>query len=164
MALHDRVQYLRKEHEEIGRLMDTLEEFVELTASKDFSDRSRGLAELRALDHHLAGVLEHCHSEDRVVESLYDRYLQDDERRRVSLEHHEIVRLVDRFRDELKFSTADRTTTLSLWGKELVDRMRGHSAYEDILLNRMDALSALPDEVVARYMHSAPRGSQAPPN
>jgi hypothetical protein len=161
MALHDRIQYLRREHEEISRLMDTLEEFLALTSSQEFNRRAQGLTELRAFDHHMGAVIEHCHSEDRAVESLYDRYLQDEERQRINLEHQEIVRLVDRFRDEVRFSTADHTTTLSLWGKELVNRMRGHSAYEEILLNRVDALSALPEEVVARYMHSSPGGSQA---
>ena len=164
MALHDRVQYLRREHEEIARLMDTLEEFLVLTSSEEFNRRAQGLTELRALDHHMGALIEHCHSEDRAVESLYDRYLQQEERKRINLEHQEIIRLVDRFRDELRFSTADHTTTLSLWGKELVSRMRSHSAYEEILLNRVDALSALPEEVVERYMHSSPGGTQAPPN
>ncbi len=164
MALHDRVQYLRKEHDEIGHLLDTLKGFLELTAGEDFEQRAKGLANLRAFDHHLTAILEHTHSEDRAVESLYDRYLQDEERHRVNREHREIAQLVDRFRDELRFSTVDHTLTLTLWGKELVNRMHGHTAYEDILLNRIDALSALPDEVVERYMHSGPGGTQARPN
>ena len=164
MVLHQRIQYLRKEHEELEHLLNTLHEFLEMTGSDDFQLRGKGLSELRAMDHHLAGILEHCHSEDRAVQSIYDRYVQDPERARINREHHELVLLVGRFRDELKFATVDHTVTLTLWGKELVNRMHSHTAYEDILLNRVDALSALPDEVVARYIHSAGQSSPARPN
>jgi hypothetical protein len=164
MVLHQRIQYLRKEHEELEHLLDTLHEFLEMTGSENFEQRAKGLSELRAMDHHLTAILEHCHSEDRAVQSLYDRYVQDAERARINREHRELILLVERFRDELKFATVDHTITLTLWGKELVNRMHSHTAYEDILLNRIDALSALPDEVVARYIHSAAAGNSARAN
>jgi hypothetical protein len=164
MALQDRVRYLRKEHEEIANLLETLHDFLELAGSNDFNERAHGLDELHAWEHHLSAIREHCRSAERAVEWMYDHYLQYDERARVNREHREIIRLVERVRDELKFAAVDRTITLKLWGKELVSRMHAHIAYEDMILNRIDALSALPDEVVARYLHSAPAGGTPRPN
>ncbi len=164
MGVHERIQYLRREHDEIARVLDTFEEFLARTSRADMAARATGLADLRSFDHHLAGILEHCHAEDRAVESVFHQFLQERERNRVVLEHEDIVRLVDRFRDELKFATIDRCTTMTLWGDELVDRLRTHIAFEGVLLNRIDALSALPEDVLNRFMHADSTGNQLPAN
>lgn len=164
MGVHERIQYLRREHDEITRLLDTFEEFLERTSRADMAARATGLADLRSFDHHLAGVIEHCHADDRAVESIFHHFLQERERNRVVLEHQEIVRLVDRFRDELKFATIDRCTPMTLWGNELVDQLRTHIAFEGVLLNRIDALSALPEDVLTRLMHADSAAAQLPAN
>ncbi len=138
MALHDRIRYLRKEHEELLRVADKLEEMLGSAANSDVAERLKGVMGLRSLEHGLAGVVEHCHAEDRIVESTYHHSLQLNERGRIDAEHEQILRTTTDFREELKFATVDRTMAMIPPGIDLVNRLRAHIAYEREMLNRID--------------------------
>jgi hemerythrin-like domain-containing protein len=160
MALRDRLNYLRMEEDEILRLLDTVEGLLTLASKGSFAVRSKAISDLHSLEHFLAGILEHCRPEERILESTYHRFLQPDERERIQSEHKEIMRLVSVFRDELRFATSDRIDTVIETGNVLNNRVREHIAFEQVLLNRIERLSALPESVIVR-MANPPRRPDA---
>ena len=144
MTLRHRIQYLRKEHEALMHLVDSFEKMLGLASKNEFAARVKGLTGLRSLEHGLAGVVEHCHAEDRIVESAYHHSLQPDERTRIAAEHEQILRAVTDFREELKFATGDRTLAMIPAGLDVVNRLRAHIAYEREMLGRIAELGNRP--------------------
>ena len=137
MALRDRIAYLRKEHRELLQVADKIESALALGSKPDFSNHQRCLQDLRALEHGLAGIKEHCHAEERAVESIYHLYADRKARRAIEQEHAEITRVLADFRAELQFATADRTQALQGPGKALVGRLRSHIVREERLLREI---------------------------
>ena len=150
MALHHRIEYLRKEHQELLNLADRIEKLLESASKRDFSEHVKSLTELRSLEHGLAGIVEHCRAEDRIIESTYHQYLQPDERARVDTEHEELIRLATNFREELKCATADRTMAMILPGMDVVKWLRAHISYEQELLGRIAGLGKHAKRVVGK--------------
>lgn len=140
MALRDRIAYLRKEHRELLQVADNIESALALGSKADFSDHQRCLRDLRALGHGLAGIEEHCHAEERAVESIYHLYADRKERRAIDQEHADIARVLADFREELRFATADRTQALQGPGMALVGRLRSHILREERLLREIGKL------------------------
>jgi hypothetical protein len=137
MALRHRVEYLRTEHKELLQLADRVEAALARATHKDFPDHQKCLAELRALEHGFNGIVEHCHSENRIVESTFHQYLNQNERVRVDEEHGKIVRTLAEFREELRFATVDRMTAMIIPGMQLVSELRAHIANEAELLDQI---------------------------
>jgi hypothetical protein len=150
MALRHRIQYLRKEHEELLHLADRIEKMLESASKNDFAEHLKSLTGLRSLEHGLAGIVEHCHAEDRIIESTYHHYLQQDERARIDAEHEQIIRAVTNFREELKCATTDQTMAMILPGMDVVRRLRAHIAYEGELLGRIAELGNPPKTAVGK--------------
>jgi hypothetical protein len=150
MGLRYRMQYLRKEHEELLYLADRIEKMLESASKNDFAEHLKSLAGLRSLEHGLAGIVEHCHAENRIVESTYHQYLQQDERARIDAEHEQIIGAVTSFREELKFATADRTMAMILPGMDVINLVRAHIAYERELLGRITELGNPPKRAARR--------------
>lgn len=141
MALRHRIQYLRREYEELLNLAGGIEKLLESASKNDIAEHLKGLTGLLSLEHGLAGIVEHCHAQDRIIESTYRQYLQQDERDRIDAEHEQIVWAVTNLKEELKCATADRTMAMILPGMEVVNRLRAHIAYERNLLDRIVQLS-----------------------
>jgi hypothetical protein len=139
MALNHRVEYLRKEHEQLLNLASKVEKALESASKNDIAAHLKSLDELRSLEHGLSGIVEHCHAEDRIVESTYHRSLQQNERDRIDAEHERIIRAVTNFREELKFATTDRTMAMIIPGMDVVNLLRAHIAYEREMLGRIAA-------------------------
>ena len=135
MALRDRIRYLRKEQKALLLLAGRIEKDLELVAKNDFADHLKGLCGLRSLDQGLAGIAEHCHAENRIVETTYHQYLQPLDRARIGSEHEQILRALTDFQEELKFATADRTMAMIVPGMDLVNRLRAHIAFEREMLS-----------------------------
>jgi uncharacterized protein YkvS len=140
MALSHRIEYLRKEHEELLNLAGKIEKALESASKNDVAEHLKSLNELRSLEHGLTGIVEHCHAEDRIVESTYHQSLQQDERDRINAEHEQIIRAVTNFREELKFATTDRTMAMIIPGMDVVNLLRAHIAYEQEMLGRISEL------------------------
>ena len=140
MQLRHRMEYLRREHEELLNLANRIEKLLESASSSDFEEHLKSLPALRSLEHGLAGIVEHCRREERIIESTYHHSLQLEELARMDAEHEQIVRLVRNFREELKYATADRTMAMILPGMELVKWLRAHIAYEREMLGRIAGL------------------------
>lgn len=155
MALNSRFEYLQTEQSEILNATRRMENALELAASDDFSNRVKGLLELRALEHTFDGIGEHCHSESRIVQSTFRRYLNGKDYSQVVAEHAELLRLLFNFREELEFATADSTASLIPPGKELIARIRAHIDFEKGLLDRIESAGPVPEEVLMRYSESA---------
>jgi len=137
MGLRHRIEHLRREHTEVLDLADRIEQFLEQVSKNDFAERLKGLTGLRSLEHGFSGVMEHCHAEGRIVESIYHHSLQSKERDRIQAEHQQILRAVSDFREELRFATADRTMAIIVPGMDVVNRLRAHIAYEREMLGRI---------------------------
>lgn len=131
MALCDRIAYLRTEHAKLLELAENVPRRLALASSTKFPERQKSLAGLRAFNHAFDGIAEHCHAENRIVESIYRRYLKERERAQIKAEHQEILRALGEFREELRFATADRTRSLVAPGTELVNILRRHVAHEE---------------------------------
>lgn len=134
MVLRDRIAYLRKEHRELLQVAEKIESTLALGSKADFPEHQRCINELRRLEHGLRGIEEHCHAEERAVESTYHHYASVAERRLLDAEHMEIARRLSDFREELRFATADRTEPLPGPGMDLVTKLRSHIAHEERLL------------------------------
>jgi hypothetical protein len=137
MALRHRVEYLRKEHKELLQLADRLDAALTLASHKDFPDHENGLAELRALEHGFNGIVEHCHSENRIVESTFHHYLNEGDLLCIEEEHGKILRVLAEFREELRFATVNRTMAMIIPGTQVVNELRTHIAHETELLDQI---------------------------
>ena len=137
MVLRDRIAYLRAEHAKLLELAEKISGTLALAYSTNFPERRKSLAELRGFDHSFDGIADHCHAEDRIVESVYHQYLKERERAQIHAEHQEILRALGEFREELRFATADHTASLVGPGMELVRVLRTHVADEEELLDRI---------------------------
>lgn len=136
MKLLHHMEYFRKEHEALLNLAAKIERLLEAASKDDYAGRLNSLTELRSLAHGIAGIVEHCHSGDRIVESSYYESLSEDERARIDAEHQKLTQVVTNFKEELKFATADRTMAMILPGMELVNQLRSHIFFEQDLLGR----------------------------
>ena len=141
MALRHRIAYLRTEHAKLLELAEKLAQTLGLASSKNFAEQRKSLARLRAFNHPFDGIAEHCHAEDRIVESIYHRYLDETGRSQISAEHERILRVLGEFREELRFATADRTASLVGPGMEVVNTLRTHVSHEEAWLGRISKLS-----------------------
>lgn len=137
MALLDRMEHLRTEHERLLNLTGEIEKMLELASKKDFAARVKSLSDLPSLDHGLARIAKHCQVNDRIVDSTYHSSLQQAERDRIAAEHEQIIQAAANFREELKFVTADRTMAVILPGMDLVNRLRAHIAFEREMVDRI---------------------------
>jgi hypothetical protein len=144
MALCHRIEYLRREHTELLHLADRIEAALAATSKESFSEHLKGITELRELEHGFSGIVEHCHSEERILESTFHHYLGTAERRRIDEEHGKIVRALAEFREELRFATADRTMSMIIPGMNVVNQLRAHISHEEKLLDRIMKSAAAP--------------------
>jgi hemerythrin len=137
MALRHRIEYLRREHTELLRLANRIEAALAAASKESSPNHLRGITELRVLEHGFSGIAEHCHSEERILESTLHHYLDADERLRIDEEHGKIVRALAEFREELRFATADRTMSMVIPGMNVVNQLRAHISDEEKLLDRI---------------------------
>jgi len=150
MVLNHRIEYLRKEHKELLNLTLRIEEALESASKNDVAEHLKSLNVLRSLEHGLAGIVEHCHAEDRIVESTYHHSLQQEERDRINAEHEQIIRAVTNFREELKFATTDRTMAMILPGMDVINLLRAHISYEQEMLGRIAELGKPPKSAAGK--------------
>jgi hemerythrin-like domain-containing protein len=144
MALSNRIEYLRKEHKELLTVARRIEEALESASKNDVAEHLKSLNVLRSLEHGLTGIVEHCHAEDRIVESMYHHSLQQEERDRINAEHEQIIRAVTNFREELKFATTDRTMAMIVPGMDVINLLRAHISYEQEMLGRIAEMGTSP--------------------
>jgi hypothetical protein len=139
MGLRHCMGYLLREHEELLSLASKIESLLESASENNFSEHVKTIADLRALEHGLAGIVEHCHAADRLVESAYYKDFQQTDLARISADHLHILQAVASFKEELKCATPDRTMAMILPGMDVVKLLREHVAFEGALFSRLAA-------------------------
>lgn len=137
MALHARVEYLRREQKELLGLAGSIEAALTLASQEDVAKHEDSLAQLRALEPGFQGIAEHCHSEERIVESTFHAHASKKERVNNDEQHREILRKLGAFRDDLRFATVDRLHDVCVSGNELTRTLRAHVASESAVLNEI---------------------------
>ena len=137
MEPRNSTEYIQKEHLEIVRLADKVAQALALASKDDFSARQEGLAELRALQHGLLGISQHCSAEDGILESDFHHYLDAKDYSHLRDEHAAITRIVAGLLRELPYVTADSITELCPVGEDLLERIREHVAFEQEMLWRI---------------------------
>jgi hypothetical protein len=137
MALHARVEYLRREQKELLGLAGRIEAALTLASQKEVAKHEDSLAQLRALEPGFQGIAEHCHSEERIVESTFHAHASKKERVNNDEQHREILRKLGAFRDDLRFATVDRLHDVCVSGNELTRTLRAHVASESAVLNEI---------------------------
>jgi len=156
MRVRDRISYLRGEHAKLLQHADSLTRSLELASSPEFPEQQQGLARLRRCCRFFDGIAEHCHAEHRVVESVYQLYLNKTECARVAAEHRRLLRLLADFREELLFATADRTASLVDPGTQLANSLRTHIAHEQGLLRQIAETKGAAKRRAQRRKRKAP--------
>jgi len=139
MTAPDSVEYIQREHLEILRLADGIADALAQASKPDFASRVKGLAELRACEHGLLGVRQHCGSEDSILESDFHHYLDPDQYLRMCTQHSVISRLVNILLKELPYATADSVAELCEPGQELLEEIQQHVAFEQEMLWRVES-------------------------
>ncbi len=140
MERRESTEHLRKEHLEILRLTESIENALSLASREDFTARQKGLAELRALRHGLIGISQHCGSEEGILESMYHQHLDGQKHERISAQHVGISQLIASLLKELPLVTADSVVEAVPRGEDLVARIREHVAYEEEMLAYIENL------------------------
>lgn len=149
MAADDRLQYLWRECNDLLVSADHIDKALELASHTEFAERLQGIRRLRDLEHGLAGIAEHCHSENRAVESALHHFLEPESYRQIVSEHDKILQLLCSFQAELRFATADATAAIVPLGRELVDQLRTHIGRERRLLQRIGQLADRPEDILS---------------
>ncbi len=143
MELRDQIESLYKEQEDLLHLLKRVERALQLASKEDFSEHSRSISELHALEYRLADITEHCHAAGRLFESTCSHFLEKEEYTRIDSQHEEIIRAVTDFREELKGVTAERITAMIVSGTGLVDGLRTHFAFERGLFDRIARMAGV---------------------
>ena len=139
MALRHRVAYVRKEHKGLLDLARHIEVALALAGKESVRGHEQSLAKLRKLEDHLRGVVEHCHADERIVESTLHEYAGESERAKNEEEHRDVLRKLATFRDELRFATVDHLQGTRIAGQEFLGTLQTHVAGESELLKRIVA-------------------------
>ena len=156
MALHARMEYLRREQKELLGLVGRIEAALTLASQENVAKHEVSLARLRALEAGFQGIAEHCHSEERIVESTLHAHASKKERVKNNEQHREILRQLGAFRDDLRFATVDRLHDVCVSGNELTRALRAHVASESAVLDEI-AGDAHPERTRIRSVRKASR-------
>ncbi|HUJ39452.1 MAG TPA: hypothetical protein VLW54_02805 [Candidatus Acidoferrales bacterium] len=138
MTAPDSVEYIQREHLEILRLAEKLDSALRLAVKPEFELRVKALAEMRAAEHGLLGLRQHCGSEDGILETDFHHYLDQKDYLRLCTQHSVISRMANILLKELPYATADSVGELYEPGRELIDQLQEHVAFEADMLWRVE--------------------------
>lgn len=136
MMVRHWMDYLREEHEEMLDLAEKIEKLLDIASKNDFSEHKKVLSDLRLLDHHLTGIIEHCHAPDRLVEFDFYQHLPAAKLARIAEEHRRLREVVASFREELKCANPDRMMAMIIPGMDVARLLRDHIDFESELFDR----------------------------
>ncbi len=132
------LQYFRKEHQDIYRLLGQFGAALDLIHSHEDELRRKGIGKLRELQAELQAVQHHCDSEERSLESPYDAYLKRHQLETLRQEHERLGRLTQDIVGELQFVTTNQTDNIFVRGQQWVEFVRQHIAFEETLLMEIE--------------------------
>ncbi len=132
------LQYFRKEHQDIYRLLGQFGAALDLIHSQQDELRRKGIGKLRELQADLQAVQHHCDSEERSLESPYDAYLKRHQLETLRQEHERLGRLTQGIVAELQFATTNQTDNIFVRGQQWAQFVREHIAFEETLLMEIE--------------------------
>lgn len=132
------LQYFRKEHEDIYRLLGQFGAALDLVQSEQDELRRKGIGKLRELQPDLQAIQHHCYSEERGLESPYDAYLKKHQLETLRQEHERLGRLTQGIVAELQFATTNQTENILVFGRQWAQFVRQHIAFEEALLMEIE--------------------------
>lgn len=132
------LQYFRKEHQDIYRLLGQFGAALDLIQSQQDELRRKGIGKLRELQADLQAVQHHCDSEERSLESPYDAYLKRHQLETLRQEHQRLGRLTQDIVAELQFATTNQTNSIFVRGQQWIQFVRQHIAFEETLLMEIE--------------------------
>jgi hemerythrin-like domain-containing protein len=132
------LQYFRKEHQDIYRLLGQFGAALDLIESQQDELRRKGIGKLRELQADLQAVQHHCESEERSLESPYDAYLKRHQLETLRQEHERLGRLTQDIVAELQFATTNQTDNIFVRGQQWIQFVRQHIAFEETLLMEIE--------------------------
>jgi hypothetical protein len=138
MDLHRVFQEAHAEHTDILEFLNIWEEALQLIGSDDCDTRCTGLRQLQAMEGKIVEIWEHCHKEEDEPDSPLFRFAAPPDRERLKDEHFELYRDNYEFRREMEFTTSSSTGDLVAKGQKLLTELRGHIAFEEELLRRLE--------------------------
>lgn len=139
MDPRDTVQRFRREHDEFLRFLELWESALERAASDHPETRRCALHELVELDHFLAALPEHCREEER-EDARLQLYLDDADFDQMRQQHALLEGLAAAFRSELRaLTTPPPGKELAAHGRELLAHLRQHIAFEEKLMQEIEA-------------------------
>jgi hemerythrin len=151
-----RLQYSRKEHQDIGRFLEQFGAALDLVKGKPDEQRRKGLGDLRELQADLQAIQHHCYSEERSLESPYGAYLKIHQLEILRQEHEQLGRLTQSIVAELQFATTNQTDNILALGQEMIQFLRQHVAYEETLLTEIEhGLAAQGRQLASATDHAA---------
>lgn len=138
MDPNTQLQYLRKEHQDIGRFLERFGAALDLINGREDESRRQGLQQLRDLEAQLQAIQHHCDSEERNLEAPYGAYLQPHQFETLRQEHQRLGRLTQGIVAELQFATTNHIDSTYRLGQELTQFLGQHITYEETLLTEIE--------------------------
>jgi hemerythrin-like domain-containing protein len=138
MDIATRMEYLRKEHQDIVHFLEEWDEVLAQTASKDPEECVRGLNHLRELQPNMKALRGHCSTEERNVEGPYREYLEEGQLEQLKKEHRDLSRMLEDLFTELRFATLYQTERAISAGREVSALARRHIQFEEELLGEIE--------------------------
>jgi hypothetical protein len=143
-----------KLHGEMAEVLDRWREAQRLLAGTDPAGRLEGLGRLRALENPLLAGIEQCREEARGVEPRWRIYADASAWAALHEQHEEGARQAHNILDELRYATLDRTEEAAISAASLAALLADHLAYEQRLLDQIEANRVAEDKLLVSYTES----------
>jgi hypothetical protein len=138
MNLQFQLEGSHKEHEEILAFLTRWEETLNRIASEEYEIRLQALRQLQGMEEKIAAICDHCREEE-AADSPLILYTSEADKARMRYEHFRLYQANHDLRHEMAFATAEHTDELCKQGRDFLEALRSHVAYEEGLLNRIEA-------------------------
>jgi hypothetical protein len=125
-----------------------------LLAGPDPAGRLEGLSRLRALENPLLAAIEQCREEAQAVEPRWRIYAEPAVWAALDEQHEQSARLAHNILNELRYATLDRTEEAAISAASLAALLSDHLAFEQRLLDQIEANRAAEDKLLVSYTES----------
>jgi hypothetical protein len=144
----------RAVHRAMAELLTEWREGLRLLAVNEDARQVAGLARLRALETRLLSSVEQCRGEAVSAEPRWRIYAETSTWRELHDRHDHVVRLVHNALEDLRYATLDRTGDAAISAGALAALLSDHLAFEQSLLDQIEANRAAEDRLLVSYTES----------
>ncbi len=148
----ERWRYL---HRQMAEVLTRWREALGLLAAAEDARRLEGLSRLRGLETRLLSVIEQCSGEAASAEFRWRIYADASAWSELRDRHERAVRLVRNALENLRFATLERTEQLAASAGMLAALLAEHLAFEQVLLDQIEANCDAEDRLLVSYTESS---------